>query len=196
MVGIGTATMRTGLHGLVAAMMLGMAGFASGETPPPFIEGVGGPFDLVDHHGSDVTDEDFHGRHLLVFFGYANCPGICSAALPLMGQAIDELGDEAEKLQPVLITVDPKWDTPVEMKRALAKIHPRLLGLTGTIDQLTKAHAAYQVKFELLGEDWNGDPMYSHGSYIYLMGPDGEFQTLMPPILAPEKMATIIEGYL
>lgn len=188
--------MMKALYGVVAAAIVIAAGAAFATTSDPFGSKIGGSFELVDHHGQDVTDEDFHGRHLLVFFGYANCPGICSAALPLMGQAIDELGDEADKLQPVLITVDPKWDTPPEMKRALANIHPRLLGLTGTMDQLTKAHDAYQVKFELLGEDWNGDPMYSHGSYIYLMGPDGEFQTLVPPILAPEKLAEIIQSYL
>lgn len=181
---------------LTAALLLAAAAPLAAQAASPLADEIGGPFDLVDHNGRPVTDEDFHGRHLLVFFGYANCPGICSAALPLMGQAIDALGDEADLLQPVLITVDPAWDTPPEMKRALANIHPRLLGLTGTMEQLTRAHAAYQVKFKLLGEDWNGNPMYSHGSYIYLMGPDGEFETLMPPIIAPEKMAEIIEGYL
>ena len=196
MVGIGAVSMRSAIFGFLAALLLTVNGAMAAESDDPLGDNIGGPFSLVDHNGNAVTDEDFRGRHLLVFFGYANCPGICSAALPLMGQAIDELGDEADQLQPVLITVDPKWDTPPEMKRALAKIHPRLLGLTGTSEQLARAHAAYQVKFELLGEDWNGDPMYSHGSYIYLMGPDGTFETLMPPILAPEKMAEIIGNYL
>ncbi len=188
---------RNRLTGILLALaLLSPAGTGSAETVSPLADSIGGPFELIDHNGVPVTEADFHGRHLLVFFGYANCPGICSAALPLMAQAIDALGDDADLLQPVLITVDPAWDTPPEMKRALAKIHPRLLGLTGTMDQLTRAHAAYQVKFKLLGEDWNGNPMYSHGSYIYLMGPDGEFETLMPPVLAPEKMAEIIESYL
>lgn len=162
----------------------------------PFPVQVGGPFDLVDHHGDRRTDKDFHGQHLLVFFGYAHCPGICSAALPSMAAAVDELGGDADRVQPVLITVDPKWDKPAVMKEALAKYHPRLLGLTGSEDKLAEVRDHYQVEVEFVGEDIFGNPIYSHGSYVYLMGPDGSLKTVIPPILSPEQMADIIRNYL
>ncbi len=193
MVRIGLAVFAVGL---ALALTPPSALAASDDAFSPFPGDIGGSFDLVTQDGLAVTDEDFRGKSLLVYFGYANCPGICTAALPLMGLAVDALGDRADDVQPVLITVDPDRDTPAEMKRLLAKIHPRLLGLTGTKEQLAQARAAWQVKSGFLFEDWTGDPIYSHGSFIYLMGPDGKFQTLMPPILSPDRMAEIIAGYL
>ncbi len=171
---------------------------ASPALPPalPFPVAVGGPFDLVDHHGDRRTDEDFLGRHILVFFGYAHCPGICSAALPTMAAAVDGLGDRAELVQPVMITVDPKWDTPEVMKEALGKYHPRLLGLTGSDEALADVRKHYQVDVSYVGEDILGNPIYSHGGYVYLMGPDGTLQTVLPPILSAEQMSTIIGKYL
>lgn len=157
---------------------------------------LGGPFALIDHHGDRRTDKDFHGRHLLVFFGYANCPGICSAALPAMAAAVDALGVAGDAVQPVLITVDPKWDTPAEMRRVLSEMHPRLLGLTGDEEALAAVRAEYQVEFSKVGDDIFGNPIYSHGGYVYLMGPDGGLETIIPPILSPAAMAEIIETYV
>lgn len=164
--------------------------------PAPFPVQVGGPFDLVDHFGDRRTDRDFLGRHLLVFFGYANCPGICSAALPAMAAAVDALGSAADAVQPVLITVDPEWDTPGEMQRVLSAMHPRLLGLTGDAAALADVRRAYQVDVAKVGDDIFGKPIYSHGGFVYLMGPDGGLETVIPPILSPEQMASIIRSYL
>ncbi|MDJ0685432.1 MAG: SCO family protein [Alphaproteobacteria bacterium] len=188
------------LIGLFAAVALvwGAPAGAADPTPPPF--DLGGPFALVDHHGNTVTDRDFHGDYLLVFFGYANCPGICSAALPAMGAAVDAIeaaaSDQVDRVQPVMITIAPDLDQPEPMRRVLAQIHPRLLGLTGTPEALEEARRAYQVSVEYIGEDITGVPIYSHGSYIYLMGPDGKLQTLIPPILTPEQIAGIVANYL
>ena len=192
--------------GAVAALMIAAAaafggpsaasGTAPGASPSPFPVALGGPFDLVDHHGERRTDRDFHGRYMLLFFGYANCPGICSAALPEMALAVDALGGAADAVQPVMITVDPKWDTPTEMKQALGKIHPRLLGLTGSEEALAAVRDHYQVEVEFVGEDILGNPIYSHGGFIYLMGPEGDLQTVIPPILNAEQMAAVIRRYL
>lgn len=193
---------------LAAALAFGLFGFyptahaadpgASGQDAKgtPFPVQLGGPFDLIDHNGDRRTEKDFLGRHLLVFFGYANCPGICSAALPSMAAAVDRLGDAADSVQPVLITVDPEWDTPQEMRRVLSDLHPRILGLTGDEDALAAVREAYQVKFSKVGDDIFGKPIYSHGGFVYLMGPDGELEAVIPPILSPEAMAGIIRRYV
>lgn len=162
----------------------------------PFPVQLGGPFDLIDHNGDRRTDQDFRGRHLLVFFGYANCPGICSAALPAMASAVEALEGRADAVQPVLITVDPDWDTPEEMRRVLKEIHPRILGLTGKPENLAAVRKAYQVDVAKVGDDIFGKPIYSHGGYVYLMGPEGRLETVIPPILSPQQMAAIITTYL
>lgn len=193
---------------LAAALALGLFGFcatahAAGPDASsrnakgmPFPVQLGGPFDLVDHFGNRRTEKDFLGRHLLVFFGYANCPGICSAALPSMAKAVDTLGDAADSVQPVLVTVDPEWDTPDEMRRVLSELHPRILGLTGDEEALAAVREAYQITFSKVGDDIFGKPIYSHGGYVYLMGPDGELEAVIPPILSPEQMAAIIRDYV
>jgi protein SCO1/2 len=92
--------------------------------------------------------------------------------------------------------VDPERDRPDVLAAHVAKIHPRLIGLTGTAAQLAAAAKAYKVESELVGTSWKGDPILSHGSYIYLMAPDGGFATLLPPVLPPDAMARTIRSYL
>ena len=172
---------------------------ASVGTPTPslpFPVDIEAKFALVDQDGRDVTEEDFAGKPMAVFFGYANCEAICSVALPRLGQALDLLGTEADNLSPLLITVDPERDTPESMGPALAKWHPKLRGLTGSEAALANARAAFQVETSQVGEDPEGHPIYAHGSFIYLIGADGKVLTLLPPILGPERMADILRGYL
>jgi len=158
---------------------------------------IGGPFALIDHQGKAVTDRDFHGRFLLLFFGYANCPGVCPIGLRTMTEALDLLGAKrSAEVAPVLITVDPERDTPTTLGSALARIHPRLIGLTGTPDQLAAARRAYKVGAEITGRDLKGGALYQHGTLIYLMGPDGQFLSLFPPVMPPEALAAAIAGYL
>lgn len=163
----------------------------------PFGGAIGGSFDLIDHFGNARQLEDYRGKHVMIFFGYANCLAICSAALPLMGETIDLLGEEAGKnIVPLMITVDPKNDTPEFMRKKLAEYHPALIGMTGSEGALADVRSKFQVRTEFMGEDIDGKPIYNHGSYIYLLGPDGKFETLVPPILGPEQMAKIIGKYL
>lgn len=157
---------------------------------------VGGPFSLTDHRGSRVTDKDFHGKHMLVLFGYVNCKIMCSTTLNRMSAALDALGDRVDEVAPLIITVDPSRDTPESMKEGLSKYHRALMGLTGTEAELQQAYDAYNIMPEVVGEDWEKKPIISHSSYLYLMGPDGQFQTLLPPIVEPSIMAQIMLKYI
>lgn len=156
---------------------------------------VGGGFELIDHHGKLVTNETYKGRHMLVFFGYVNCKNMCSISLARIGKALELLGDSVNKLTPLVITVDPDRDTPEVMKSALNKFHPNFIGLTGKPDKLQTAYQNYKQQPTSIGNDWNNDPIISHSSYIYLMDKSGEFATLFPPALSPERMAYIIRKY-
>lgn len=162
----------------------------------PFGAKIGGSFDLFDHHGQRRTEESFAGKYRLIFFGYAKCPGICTVALPRMAEAVDMLSDLSQDLQPLVITVDAKRDTPKVMKEALAAYGPGLLGLTGEERQLAAARKAFQVEVKELFVDPEHGPVYSHGSFIYLMDREGKFVTLFPPILSPERIAELVRKYV
>jgi protein SCO1/2 len=162
----------------------------------PFPFEIGGGFTLTDHNGRTVTERDFHGSYLLVFFGYGSCEQICPVGLRRMVEVVDLLGDRGKDIQPLLVSVDPERDTPPALAAQVSKIHPRLIGLTGDKEQLAAAAKAYRVESRTVGKSWRGEPIIAHGSYIYLMRPDGAFATLLPPVLDAEAMAETIGRYL
>lgn len=163
---------------------------------PGFPQVKGGDYDLIDHNGNKRTSVDPAGKHQLVFFGYANCKAICSIALPRMAQAIDILDDDNIDVTPLLITVDPERDTVENMKTSVGEHHSKMVGLTGSEEQLDEAYKAFQVEKSLVYVHPEEGPIYSHGSFIYLIGPNGDFKTLFPPILAPERIAEVVKGYV
>lgn len=133
-------------------------------------------FELVDQNGRTVRSEDLRGRWQLVFVGFTSCPDICPTTLTNITAAMEELGPEADKVQPVLITVDPERDTPPVMKEYLSAFDPRILGLTGTpaqIEAALKSFRVYAAKRPLEGGDYTMD----HSAFIYLMDTEGEYAT-------------------
>lgn len=98
-----------------------------------------GPFSLVDHAGRRVSDADYRGRFLLVFFGYTFCPDVCPTELQVIATALRALGKAAARVQPIFITLDPERDSGEVLARYVRHIHPRLLGLSGTPEQIASA---------------------------------------------------------
>lgn len=162
-------------------------------TPLPW--DIGGPFALVDHTGAARTEADPDGKMQLVFFGYANCPGICSAALPMMAEVAEILAARDIAVSPVLITIDPLLDTVASMGPALAEISDDFVGLTGTPEALGLAYKAFQISFTKIMDDPKNGPIYAHGSHIYLLDEAGKVLTLLPPVLSPDQAAGIIAKY-
>jgi cytochrome oxidase Cu insertion factor (SCO1/SenC/PrrC family) len=165
-----------GLIGLLAAVLiLGTGAFfwLSGGGSASL---VGGPFVLQDGNGKQVTDRDFRGKYMLVYFGYTFCPDVCPTTLNEVSEALDHLGAKADKLQPIFITVDPKRDTPAVVKQYAAAFTPKLLGLTGTADEIAKVANEYRVYYaEHRTGPGPNDYTMDHSSVLYLMGPDGQF---------------------
>jgi protein SCO1/2 len=139
---------------------------------------VGGPFTLTDHKGRTVTEKDFLGRYMLVFFGFTNCPDICPTGLQVVSAALDQLGTKAEQIVPVLITVDPERDTSEVLAEYVKAFHPNMVGLTGSLENIQAVAKAYRVYFKKAqsGTDPK-DYTMDHTSIIYLMGRDGKFIT-------------------
>lgn len=169
---------------------------APAAAPLPFAAAIGGPFALVDQHGRARSEADPDGHAQLLFFGYADCPGICSSVLPALGVLTELLAADGFTVTPLLVTVDPEFDTPAALATAAPRIHPRLIALTGSDAALAAARRAFQVEAELMFVDPQHGPIYAHGSYIYLLDPQGRVLTLLPPILDPERMAEIVARYL
>lgn len=174
---------------------------ANPTTPPlldvvtPLPWKIGGAFDLIDHTGAARTQVEPEGRMQLVFFGYANCPGICSAALPMMADAVSILESRGTAVTPVMITIDPLLDTVETMGPTLAEISTDLIGLTGRPEALAEAYEAFQISFEKIMDDPQHGPIYAHGSHIYLLDATGRVLTLMPPVLSASHVADIVEKY-
>jgi protein SCO1/2 len=139
---------------------------------------VGGPFTLTDHTGKRVTDQDFRGRDMLVFFGFTFCPDVCPSALQVVAAALDKLGPKADRFVPVFITLDPDRDGPKELAAYVQSFHPRLVGLTGTPAEIEAVAKAYRVYFRKT-EDPKSTAGYTidHTSLIYVMGRDGAYRT-------------------
>ncbi|MBC7102162.1 MAG: SCO family protein [Parvibaculum sp.] len=157
---------------------------------------VGGPFTLVNDAGETVTDETFRGRYMLIYFGFTFCPDVCPTELGIMSAALDQLGEKAEKVQPLFVTIDPERDTPEVIARYVTLFHPRLMGLTGTPEQIASIAKAYHVFYRKAEDESSTDYTMDHSSIVFLMGPDGEYLKLFPPQTPPDKMAETIASYI
>ena len=158
---------------------------------------VGGPFTLTDHNGRRVTDQDFRGRYMLVFFGFTFCPDVCPTALQLTAAALDRLGAKAERVTPLFISVDPERDTPEQLKIYVASFHPRLVGLTGTTNEIAAVARAYRVYFKRVKDERSAAGYtVDHSSIVYLMGPDGRFITHFTHATSPDAMVAALQRHL
>ena len=152
---------------------------------------VGGPFTLVDHDGKTVTDVDFRGRHLLIYFGYTFCPDMCPTALTTIGEALNILGKDGDTATPVLITIDPERDTPEQLKMYVSYFHPRQIGLTGSTGQVAAAAEVFQIFYAKAKEEGDDpdDYLMDHTSGTFLLGPDGKVMHRFGHGTDPEAMA-------
>ena len=188
---------------LVAAAAWFQFGDAGGgkKAGTAFTVSIGGPFTLVDDNGKTVTDADFHGRFMMIFFGYTSCPDLCPTALSEISEALDSLGDIADRVVPVFVTIDPQRDTPENLKDYVGNFHPRLVGLTGTPQQIAavaKAYGVFYVKLEGDG-DQPADPedyFMGHTGFTYLMGPDGKYLNTFSGGAPPQEMARDVKRHI
>ena len=178
---------------LMAMLLIGAGGYIwlSGGTPAGI--SVGGPFALVNGDGKAVSDKDFRGKYMLVYFGYTFCPDVCPTTLNAVANAMDRLGPKAERLRPLFITVDPKRDSPAVVKQFAAAFGPRVEGLTGSAAQIATVAKAYRVYY---AEHRTGpgpdDYTMDHSSVLYLMGPDGRFIAPIRADMAADQMAAAL----
>lgn len=202
---------RGRLIAIVAAVIAGIAiGAGSrfllpgGDSPASVRQGtgfgdaaIGGPFQLVDTEGRVRTDEEFRGKLLLVEFGYTFCPDVCPLGLQLFADVLDRLGPQADAIQPIFITVDPARDTPEALRTYVEHFSPRILGLTGSREQIDAATKAYRVYYRL-GADAATNPNYvvDHSAILFVMGRDGRYLTHFTHETPPDRVVAAIRDRL
>ncbi|CAM9462211.1 unnamed protein product [Ectocarpus sp. 13 AM-2016] len=139
---------------------------------------LGGPFTLVDMHGKPVTEKDYHGSFVLLYFGFCHCPDICPSELVKVGAIATKLEGKlgAGVVKPVFVSVDPDRDSLAQLKHYAQDFHHSIEYLTGTKDQVAKAAKAYRVYFSKTDEHEEGeDYLLDHSIVIYLLAPNGDF---------------------
>lgn len=179
---------------LLPFAMIACDGAATTPARKPPLEGaaIGGPFTLSDKDGRTVRWEDFAGKYRIVYFGYTFCPDACPMDVQVMMKGFDAFAKAqpalAAQVQPIFISIDPARDTPQIVGEFAAAFSPRLLGLTGTSEQVAqaaKAFAAYYAK----GQESGGGYLMDHSRVAYLMDRDGGPMAMLSVDKGPETVA-------
>lgn len=159
---------------------------------------IGGPFSLVNQTGKTVTNADFRGKKMLIYFGFTHCPDICPGSLQVVASAVDKLGKAGDAITPVFITVDPERDTPERLADYVKSFHPRMVGLTGepekVMETVKKTFRVYAKKVQ--DPDQPGSYTMDHASILYLIDENGQFQHYFGHPTSAEKLSEQLRRYL
>jgi protein SCO1/2 len=173
---------------------------AAGGAPPLAGAKIGGPFTLTDQDGKQATDRQFEGKYRLIYFGFTYCPDVCPVDLQNIGQALRQLEKSdpalASRVQPIFISVDPERDTPPVLKQYVAAFHPRLIGLTGTPDQIAAVAKEYGVYYQKEDEKGLSDYMVNHSRLALLFGPTGEPIAILPHEQGADAIAAELKRWV
>lgn len=194
-------TLRFILFGALASLLGLSACTASAPPAKPPLEGarIGGAFTLTDQTGKTVTERNFAGKYRIMYFGYTFCPDVCPTDVQAIGAAVKKLESSdpalAAKIVPVFVTVDPARDTPAVLKQFVSAFHPRMVGLTGTDDQIAKIKTEYAVYSSKGEASPGGGYLVNHSRQAYLMDPDGKPLALLPQEQGPDAVVTEIKRW-
>ncbi len=197
-----TLLVAAGVFVSTAALFLFPQAFGLNPTSAPLIKTsgkalIGGPFSLIDDKGQRVSEKTYAGKFMLIYFGYTFCSDICPSQLQVMSAALDALGDKAKRIQPLLISIDPERDDVAAMADYVANYGDRLVGLTGTaeeIEAVTTVYRVYHEKEKTSGPTENY--RVAHAGIIYLMDEKGSFIRHFAFGVKPDELAAELEKLL
>ncbi|KAG1713745.1 Protein SenC [Nymphon striatum] len=156
---------------------------------------IGGPFELVDENGVTVTDADVITQPTLIYFGYTFCPDVCPMDSMRNAQAVEILEEQGVEVTPVFISIDPERDTVDVVRDFTDNFHDRMIGLTGSPEQVRAASQAYRTYYAKQDTD---DEYYlvDHSVYSYLVLPEHGFQEFYRRDVSPEQMAENVSCFV
>ena len=156
---------------------------------------IGGPFTLVNSAGETVTDQDVITEPSLLYFGYTYCPDVCPFDTARNADAVDVLAERGMSVTPIFISIDPERDTPQVVGEFSELIHDKMIGLTGSEEQVKAASQAYRTYYK----KQDGDPEYylvDHSTFTYLVLPEHGFVDFFRRDATPEQMADRVACYI
>ncbi|WP_239447382.1 SCO family protein [Parasphingorhabdus marina] len=189
---------------LLAPLAACNPGSSDGQTaqnaePPLAGAKIGGSFTLTNQDGGQTSDTDFAGQYRLMYFGYSYCPDVCPVDLQklMQGLALAEKQDPGitTKVQPLFITVDPERDQPEQLKQYVSAFHPRLIGLTGTTDEIAEVAGKYLIIYDKRDDAGTTEYLVDHSRQAYLFGKNGEPVALLPYDGTPQEIADEIKRW-
>lgn len=185
---------------IIAALAIAALALTQWPTKGPIGSGtalIGGPFTMVNQEGETVTEKNFEGHYTIYFFGYTFCPDVCPTELQVLTAALKELGPDGSKITPVFVSIDPERDKPKIIGEYVANFDSRLVGLTGTPEQLAAMARAFHVFYKKVpnAKDPQNYDM-DHSSILYLMGPDGKFAKHFPYTTDAKALALELKSVL
>ncbi len=157
---------------------------------------IGGPFELVSETGETVTDADVITEPTLIYFGYTFCPDVCPLDTVRNAEAVDILEAQGQSVLPVFISIDPRRDTPEVLDAFTANVHPRLLGLTGSPEQVARASQAYRTFYRAHDETDDEFYLVDHSTFTYLVLPEHGFVEFYRRETSPVDMAASISCFI
>ena len=192
---------RTLSTSLLALALAACSASEQAAAPPP-LEGaaIGGDFTLTGEDGEPVSWGDFDGQYRTIYFGYTFCPDVCPVDVQraMAGLKRFEASDpeRAAKVQPLFVSVDPARDTPEVLTEFTDAFHPRLIGMTGSKEQLDKIAKDYAAYYSVGEPNEAGGYLVDHTSITYLFGPDGEPIAILPTDAGPEAVAEELDKWV
>ncbi len=183
--------------GLIALVLL-LAGPEESRSPSAMsVAGadIGGPFELTDHRSRRVSSDELIDGPTLIYFGYTFCPDVCPVDVAVMAEAADRMAERGIEATPVFITIDPARDTPEVLSWFADVMHPDMVGLTGSDEDIAAAAEAYKVYYARAEGDDPENYLMNHSAFIYLMTPDG-LAALFRRGATPEEIADEAERVL
>lgn len=156
---------------------------------------LGGAFTLVNQDGKAVTQDNYADQYKLIFFGFTYCPAICPTELLKITTLMNQLGDDmTDKITPIFITIDPERDTPEQIKTYLESFHPRMIGLTGSQDQIDAVKKEYKVYASKVENEMMDEYMMDHSAFLYFIAPDDSFVSMYPSTDTAAQIAADIRS--
>jgi protein SCO1/2 len=196
-------TMNNALHALLAGALLvaTTSCTAPSEQPPLAGAAIGGHFVLTDQDGRKYDSAVLAGRYPILYFGYTFCPDICPVDMQVLGQALKTLEAKAPakaaKLQPIFITIDPERDTPAVLKQYVAAFSPRLIGLTGTPQEIAGVAKSYAIYYQKApAPAGSAGYLMNHSREALLFGPDGKPIALLPVDADKDQVVAALEKWV
>jgi len=162
----------------------------------PILADIGTDFKLTAAGNARVRLQDYRNQIVIVFFGYTSCPDVCPTSLYTLKHVMNKLGKDSEQVQVFMITVDPERDSAERLREYTQHFHPDFIGLTGTLNEITKVAKTYLTEFRKEPPTPDGNYQVTHSAFFYLLDKQGQVRALHDPTSTPEKIAADVYSLL